>query len=448
MKMKRSLRFLCCGWILLTVGCGRHSGLEEKAEWQNAPWIYSVGAVLMDDPFVISDLDGSDVAPVLTGSDCQDMLALFTADPFLFYTNDTWHLFAEVWNIDTAQGDIVLSTSKDGIDWQYQGVVLDEPFHLSYPCVFSWQGSIYMVPESYRTGTVRLYRADPFPSKWVHVADLVEGVFVDSTPFRFDGRWWMFAGVRHNLDLHLFWSDELSDGWRKHPLSPVIRGDGHRARPGGRTFVDDDGRLIRIAQDCLPTYGNKIRAFEVTELTPDSYVEHELPESPLLTAGIFSWASAGMHHLDPQPVPGKDGQWLVAFDGHRIVQPEITVEAGFNNGMALRGIGVQPAVVRPGGKLLLRFYWKGMDSNMYNPPVCFVHLRNNGSTIFQADYQTMQGREVYEQLIDVPVNAPAGDYVMKLGLYWPEKRKRAKIYGDLFNARRAVTFPAGFSVVE
>ena len=435
--------------VLLTIfsGCGRHAGLEEPAEWDIAPWVYSVGVMHAEDPLGLREIADPSMPPVFAGDDCSDILALFAADPFLFHTNDTWYLFAEVWNIDTAQGDIALATSSDGVEWEYRGVVLDEPFHLSYPCVFAWNDNIYMVPESYRTGTIRLYRADPFPDNWVHVVDLVNGVYVDSTPFYHAGRWWMFAGVRSNLDLHLFWSDDLYSGWQEHPRSPVIRGDGRRARPGGRTFVDDDGRLIRIAQDCLPTYGNQVRAFEVTELTTDTYAERELANSPILDGTIFPWASAGMHHFDPQRVPGEPGRWLVAIDGHVIVQPEETLDIGFANGMALRGMTVLPQAVRPGENILLRFFWKGVSSPMPDPPVCFVHIRYNGQIIFQADYQTMQGREVYENLVRVPDDAPAGEYEIRIGLHWPERRRRARIHGDFWNSRRVVTIPAVFSVL-
>ena len=38
-------------------------------------------------------------------------------------------------------------------------IVLAEPFHLSYPYVFEWQGSHYMIPESGAAKSVRLYRA-------------------------------------------------------------------------------------------------------------------------------------------------------------------------------------------------------------------------------------------------------------------------------------------------
>jgi hypothetical protein len=37
------------------------------------------------------------------------------------------------------EGEIGLATSEDGLKWDYKQVVLNEPFHLSYPYVFEWQ---------------------------------------------------------------------------------------------------------------------------------------------------------------------------------------------------------------------------------------------------------------------------------------------------------------------
>ena len=42
-------------------------------------------------------------------------------------------------------GDIGAAVSSDdGITWQHLGIVLDEPWHLSYPFVFSWQDQVRM----------------------------------------------------------------------------------------------------------------------------------------------------------------------------------------------------------------------------------------------------------------------------------------------------------------
>jgi len=73
-------------------------------------------------------------------------------------------------NTATNQGNIGYATSDNGLDWTYQQIVLDEPYHLSYPYVFEWQGDYYMVPESYQVNSILLYRAVNFPTDWEFVA--------------------------------------------------------------------------------------------------------------------------------------------------------------------------------------------------------------------------------------------------------------------------------------
>jgi hypothetical protein len=86
--------------------------------------------------------------PVLQASDVVDVPAFFVADPFMVKDNNTWFMFFEVLNKSSQQGDIGLATSYDGIIWRYEKIVLDESFHLSYPYVFKWNDSFYIVPEA------------------------------------------------------------------------------------------------------------------------------------------------------------------------------------------------------------------------------------------------------------------------------------------------------------
>lgn len=123
----------------------------------------------------------------------------------------------------------------------------------------------------------------------------------------------MFAGtnpVRADI-LRLYYSDNLIGPWTEHPDSPIIV-DPNIARPGGRVLVFDD-RIFRYTQDTYPTYGNQVRAFEITELSPTSYKEKPVAENPILEANGSGWNELGMHHVDPHQF-GKDS-WIAAVDG-------------------------------------------------------------------------------------------------------------------------------------
>jgi hypothetical protein len=259
--------------------------------------------------------------PVLTRNDVFDVPAGYVADPFMLKVDGTWYMFFEVVNEQSKKGEIGLATSVDGLEWDYRQIVLREPFHLSYPYVFEWQHEYFMVPETFQTKSVRLYKADLFPWQWSFVTTLLDGrEFVDPSVARFGDKWCLFSSLgtppRRAECLHLFLADELMGPWREHPKSPVIQGDAAIARPGGRVLVRDD-RLVRFTQDCAVTYGRQVRAFEITRLTSDEFGERPASEEPILKPTPGSWNEMGMHHLDPHLL--EDGSWLACVDGWRWV---------------------------------------------------------------------------------------------------------------------------------
>jgi hypothetical protein len=227
-------------------------------------------------------------------------------------------MFFEVLNQQTKRGEIGLATSKDALHWSYHKIVLAEPFHLSYPYVFEWMNEYYMMPECYESGGIRLYKADRFPTQWSFVANLLSGpMFLDPSIFRHDNRWWLFAETNpeHQFDtLRLYRADELLGPWIEHPASPIVQGNPHIARPGGR-IVNDKGKMIRYAQDCSPEYGIQVRAFEIVMLNTEHYQEREVQLEPILAPSGQGWNATGMHHIDPHEMP--DGTWIACVDGRR-----------------------------------------------------------------------------------------------------------------------------------
>lgn len=277
--------------------------------------IWSIGVYEGASPFTLGPPGGM-TNPVLTTADVTDVSARFVADPFLIKEGEKYWMFFEVLNRATDQGDIGLAASLDGRHWTYHGIVLDEPFHLSYPHVFAWKGAHYMIPESGEDRSVRLYRATHFPRVWLHVGTLLEGAaFLDPTVFRFNGRWWLFASIETDDNLHLYLAESLTGPWTEHPRSPIVSGDADIARPGGRVLVLGS-RVVRFTQDCDPTYGNAVRAFEITELTPVAYREQAVTDRLIVTASGSGWNADGMHQVDAMPAEGTG--WLAAVDGLRV----------------------------------------------------------------------------------------------------------------------------------
>src|SRR5690606_33424230 len=136
-----------------------------------------------------------------------------------------------------------------------------------------WEGRHYLIPETRAAQAVRLYVADVFPYGWCLAGTLLRGDFADATLVRHDGRWWMFVLAGRDT-LALYHADALEGPWRPHPASPIVDADASRARPGGRV-VAHGGTLVRYAQDGVPLYGHRLRAFAVDVLAAGAYAEHE-----------------------------------------------------------------------------------------------------------------------------------------------------------------------------
>lgn len=274
---------------------------------------WSIGIYRSDSPLAFP-VSGTRRNPVLTAQDVTDVPAKFVADPFLAKESSTWYLFFEVYNTNTEQGDIALATSKNTRKWKYERVVLDEPFHLSYPYVFRWENEHYLIPESNEANSVRLYRAVDFPTQWAFLGSLIEGKdFVDPSIIRFGDRWWIFvSSVSEPNHLQLYYADNLTGPWHEHPMSPIATSDGNMTRPGGRVLAYD-GRVYRYQQDLDQAWGHQIWAFEVTELTTTGFQERMLSQEPLLGASGSGWNEKAMHHIDPHEV--EDREWIASVDG-------------------------------------------------------------------------------------------------------------------------------------
>lgn len=202
----------------------------------------------------------------------------FYADPCLVDWQGSSFLFFEDFPYADAKG--VISCCKltpDGHQTQPE-LVLERPYHLSYPFVFFAGEDAFMLPETAANGAIELYRARSFPSDWVLEAVLVSDVrAVDPTLIEHHGRYWLFSnvaveGASTNDELCVFSAQSLRGPWAPHPRNPVIS-DVRRARPAGRPFIDESGSLIRPSQDCSGLYGWGVVFNRIEELSETAYRE-------------------------------------------------------------------------------------------------------------------------------------------------------------------------------
>ena len=197
------------------------------------------------------------------------------ADPFLFEWDGKRYLFAERMNRWRLIGSIaVCEIRKDGSLSKFKEVIV-EPFHLSFPNVFEYDGQIFMIPESGWNKDIRLYRATNFPLQWEFVKALTEGVnFVDTaflskiengTAFLSSYDWDSRSSCYFKLDLNCMELNQLPD-------NPLMMNE----RNGGNAFMRD-GMIYRVLQDCSDHYGSKVM---IRRIDNKDYLSGHAVDSP------------------------------------------------------------------------------------------------------------------------------------------------------------------------
>ncbi len=201
------------------------------------------------------------------------------ADPFPFEWQGRQLLFIEE-ILPDERGRLVVTEIAGGRESDSPpAIILDKPYHLSYPFVFEHEGEHYLIPETGQNRTVELYRAVRFPEQWALHKVLVKGLrLADTTPFFHEGTWYFFVTMQERRlvapESYLFYSDRLDGEWVSHPSNP-ISSDARRLRSAGRLFYRH-GRLLRPVQDCSLDYGLAVRLMQVEKLSRDEYEESEV----------------------------------------------------------------------------------------------------------------------------------------------------------------------------
>lgn len=282
--------------------------IKKKLFSQQSIWSISIYDGIS--PINIRESDFS-INPVLTAKDVSDLNARFVADPFIIQENNKWYMFFEVLDDINDIGRIGVATSDNGYKWSYNKVVLSEEFHLSYPYVFKDKDKIYMIPECGNSGYIKIYEATEFPFEWKLKKNIIKGRYWDSSILNHDNIWWIFTNKESNL--HLFYSENLLENWKEHPMSPIISNNRKECRPAGRIIKYKD-KIIRYSQDCSEYYGKCIRTYSIEKLNTNEYKEVNLNIDYKPSNEKGKWNKDGMHSIDL--CKKNDGEWLAAMDGH------------------------------------------------------------------------------------------------------------------------------------
>lgn len=241
----------------------------------------------------------------------QDKGTVFLADPFFVKEKDTFYLFFEH-KTKKSNADIGLLTSVDGKNYQYQGTVLTQKFHLSYPQVFKYKNDFYMVPESKQANAVLLYKAQKFPYDWSVCDTLIPNVqLVDPSIYLSDSLNIMVASD-YAKNMYVYEADSLFGKWKLHkkPIALI----GTESRAGGRFFADAKGLILPV-QDFSNGYGCGLSLYRFSFKNGNYTVKRDKKNFLMAQANIKEF-NAGMHQLDIQRLD--DTHYYYVYDGNRL----------------------------------------------------------------------------------------------------------------------------------
>lgn len=204
----------------------------------------------------------------------------FEADAFLWEENGKTYLFYEHVAYKIGKGRIAYRVVADDGTASEPVVALERPYHFSYPHLFRYNDTTYMLPEN-RNGRLEIYKSVAFPDNWELVHTFFDGVNAADSTLHFDGQhWWLFTNIATGTvpnwdELFLFYADSPFGDWTPHPQNP-IKASAAGARMAGNFFVHN-GALTRVGQDCRGDYGIQVLFFRVDVLTPEHYEETAIP---------------------------------------------------------------------------------------------------------------------------------------------------------------------------
>jgi hypothetical protein len=197
-------------------------------------------------------------------------------DPFLWEAGGTHYLLFEELAAGQSRGRLgCVEMLQDGSCSEMK-IILERPYHLSYPCVVPLNRDLFLLPETAEANRVDIYRFSRFPWEVELISSPIEGVpLVDTTPVFIDDHWYFFTTTMEPfMETLLFSATRLEGPWSLHPCNPVSTSV-RNCRSAGLLFWRS-GRLFRPTQDCSVRYGYAIAVNEVTTLTP-----HEFEERPV-----------------------------------------------------------------------------------------------------------------------------------------------------------------------
>ena len=194
------------------------------------------------------------------------------ADPLLFEWDGEIYLFCEMYNKTINRGCIGVAkyNSEKGLFHEILPIIM-EPFHMSFPYIFQYNGDAYMIPETSETSKIRFYKIGNTPYEWHYVGSIfTEGKCCDSVTIEVDGNLWIICTEQDSSNplcnkVIIYNIFEIEDGGEIR--AELIYQSGtfkHNARNGGPVLHIGENHYRVIQRDDEGLYGSGLIFREIS----------------------------------------------------------------------------------------------------------------------------------------------------------------------------------------
>lgn len=190
------------------------------------------------------------------------------ADPILFKHKNQVYLFTEAFQNNRQIGRLAVSKYINGTFTEPKEVIR-RPYHLSYPCVFEYKDTVYMIPESSQNHTLEIYKAlDESLENWEFEKEILKDIqCVDTTVFEYRSIIYLITYIEKNPN---YITKVYTLDMNKLDVNEVysISKNENTCRPAGK-IIEKGGTFFRPVQYNINTYGEKIRLLEINPAKND-----------------------------------------------------------------------------------------------------------------------------------------------------------------------------------
>lgn len=194
----------------------------------------------------------------------------WAADPFPFeYAGETY-IFAELYSYLHGKGTIGYCKRRPDGTYTKWKQIIKEKWHLSFPNICLSDGEFYIIPESYQSNELYVYRAVEFPDTWERVAVIHSGLVCADTVFIRDGEKLYGITLKKESGENSMQLFSVKDG--KAVNFRIISKNMSFCRNAGKV-IETDGKRYRVFQDCQNDYGKSIGFSQVLSIDENTYEE-------------------------------------------------------------------------------------------------------------------------------------------------------------------------------